>query len=180
MAVYKSKSTSGERILFQGLNAIFQKMHKNKILRQLLPKGSISKVPVQVLKHFMCGGKSLFSHYFRRNQPTRCAQCLFSKRGAIRNHYKLPLHLKFILILPLDQVFDDVAVELTMALLQFFNGNPNEEQLFACMKALARFTQISGQEVPQLIQMIGPEPNKFCGTSQRVDQLIDQINQKLR
>ncbi|XP_033213223.1 uncharacterized protein LOC117170534 isoform X2 [Belonocnema kinseyi] len=97
-----------------------EKMHKNKILRQLLPKGSISKV------------------------------------------------------------FDDVAVELTMALLQFFNGNPNEEQLFACMKALARFTQISGQEVPQLIQMIGPEPNKFRGTSQRVDQLIDQINKKLR
>lgn len=67
-----------------------------------------------------------------------------------------------------------------MALLQFFNGNPNEEQLYACMKALTRFTQISGQEVPQLIQMIGPEPNKFRGTSQRVDQLIDQVNKKLR
>ncbi|XP_051158578.1 uncharacterized protein LOC127279949 isoform X3 [Leptopilina boulardi] len=78
------------------------------------------------------------------------------------------------------EVFDDVAVELTMALLQFFNGNPNEEQLYACMKALSRFTQISGQEVPQLIQMIGPEPNKFRGASQRVDLLIDQINKKLR
>lgn len=78
------------------------------------------------------------------------------------------------------QVFDDVAVELTMALLQFFNGNPNEDLLYPCMKSLARFTQISGQEVPQLIQMIGPEPNKFRGTSQRIDELIDQINQKLR
>ncbi|XP_015608162.1 uncharacterized protein LOC107273969 isoform X2 [Cephus cinctus] len=77
-------------------------------------------------------------------------------------------------------VFDDVAVELTMALLQYFNGNPPEEQLYACMKALARFTQISGQEVPQLIQMIGPEPNKFRGTSQRLDEQIDQINKKLR
>ncbi|XP_015125387.1 uncharacterized protein LOC107047110 isoform X2 [Diachasma alloeum] len=77
-------------------------------------------------------------------------------------------------------VFDDVAVELTMALLQYFNGSPSEEQLFACMKALARFTQISGQEVPQLIQMIGPEPNKFRETSQRVDEMIDQVNKKLR
>ncbi|XP_043280781.1 uncharacterized protein [Venturia canescens] len=77
-------------------------------------------------------------------------------------------------------VFDDVAVELTMALLQYFNGSPPEEQLYACMKALARFTQISGQEVPQLVQMIGPEPNKFRGTSPRIDELIDQINKKLR
>ncbi|KAL2717793.1 uncharacterized protein V1478_013493, partial [Vespula squamosa] len=72
------------------------------------------------------------------------------------------------------EVFDDVAVELTMALLQYFNGSPAEEQLYACMKSLARFTQISGQDVPQLIQMIGPEPNKFRGTSERVDELIDQ------
>ncbi|XP_046744763.1 uncharacterized protein LOC124410437 isoform X1 [Diprion similis] len=97
-----------------------EKMNKSKNLRQLLPKGSISKV------------------------------------------------------------FDDVAVELTMALLQYFNSNPSEEQLFRCMKALARFTQISGQEVPQLIQMIGPEPSKFRGVSQRVDELVDQINKKLR
>ncbi|XP_057323165.1 uncharacterized protein LOC130666320 isoform X1 [Microplitis mediator] len=97
-----------------------EKMNKNKKLRQLLPKGSSSKV------------------------------------------------------------FDDVAVELTMALLQYFNGSPSEEHLFACMKALARFTQISGHEVPQLIQMIGPEPNKFRGTSRRVDEMIDEVNKKLR
>lgn len=67
-----------------------------------------------------------------------------------------------------------------MALLQYFNSKPNEEQLFRCMKALARFTQISGVEVPQLIQMIGPNPNEFKGVSERVDQLIAQINKKLR
>ncbi|XP_011704375.1 PREDICTED: uncharacterized protein LOC105459800 isoform X3 [Wasmannia auropunctata] len=78
------------------------------------------------------------------------------------------------------EVFDDVAVELTMALLQYFNGSPAEEQLYTCMKSLARFTQISGQEVPQLIQMIGPEPNKFRGTSQRIDEQIEQVNKKLR
>lgn len=78
------------------------------------------------------------------------------------------------------QVFDDVAVELTMALLQFFNSKPSEELLFRCMKALAKFTQISAQEVPQLIQMIGPDPKTFKGTSERVDQFIDQISAKLR
>ncbi|CAB0036836.1 unnamed protein product [Trichogramma brassicae] len=77
-------------------------------------------------------------------------------------------------------VFDDVAVELTMALLQYFNGTPQEEQLFACMKSLAKFTQVSGQDVPQLIQMIGPEPAKFRGCSPRIDDLIEQINVKLR
>lgn len=37
------------------------------------------------------------------------------------------------------QVFDDVAVELAMALLQFFNSKPSEEHLFRTMKALAKF-----------------------------------------
>ncbi|KAK7868449.1 hypothetical protein R5R35_011202 [Gryllus longicercus] len=75
-----------------------------------------------------------------------------------------------------SKVFDDVAVELTMALLQFFNSNPPEEQLYRCMKALSRFCQISKQDVPQLIQMIGPEPAKFKGASERIDRLIESIS----
>ncbi|KAJ8959753.1 hypothetical protein NQ314_006182 [Rhamnusium bicolor] len=78
------------------------------------------------------------------------------------------------------EVFDDVAVELTMALLQYFNSKPPEEQLFRCLKALAKFVQVSTQEVPQLIQMIGPDPKSFRGTSERIDALIDQISTKLR
>nr|CAH7741560.1 unnamed protein product [Callosobruchus chinensis] len=76
-------------------------------------------------------------------------------------------------------VFDDVAVELTMALLQYFNSKPQEEQLFRCMKALAKFVQVSTQEIPQLVQMIGPDPKSFKGTSERIDALIDQISTKL-
>ncbi|XP_065349319.1 uncharacterized protein LOC135945509 isoform X4 [Cloeon dipterum] len=79
-----------------------------------------------------------------------------------------------------SKVFDDVAVELTMALLQYFNSNPPEENLYRCMKALHRFCQISAQDVPQLVQMIGPEPSKFKGTSERLDLLITEINRKLR
>lgn len=40
-------------------------------------------------------------------------------------------------------VFDDVAVEISMALLQFFNSSPTEEHLFRTMKALAKFVQVS-------------------------------------
>lgn len=78
------------------------------------------------------------------------------------------------------KVFDDVAVELTMALLQFFSTSPSEEFLYRGMKALSKFVQISRQEVPQLIQMIGPDPKSFKGKSSRVDELIDQISSKMR
>lgn len=77
-------------------------------------------------------------------------------------------------------MFDDVAVELTMALLQYFNNKPEEEFLFRCMKSLTKFTQISGQEVPQLIQMIGPDPKTFRGVSDRIDEQIELICKKIR
>ncbi|XP_078044365.1 uncharacterized protein LOC144473887 isoform X1 [Augochlora pura] len=96
-----------------------EKMHKMKNLRQLLPKGSISKV------------------------------------------------------------FDDVAAELTMALCQYFNGTPEEEQLFVCMKSLARLTQVSCHYVPMIIKMVGLKPTKFRGTSERVDEQIDLVNKRL-
>ncbi|XP_046660887.1 uncharacterized protein LOC124354464 isoform X3 [Homalodisca vitripennis] len=80
----------------------------------------------------------------------------------------------------ISKVFDDVAVELSMALLQFFNNSPPEEQVFRTMKALARFCQISSQDVPQLVQMIGPPPTKFSGMSPRVDEQIALVTKKLR
>ncbi|KAK7601806.1 hypothetical protein V9T40_009247 [Parthenolecanium corni] len=79
----------------------------------------------------------------------------------------------------LSKVFDDVAVELTMAILQFFNSKPDEEKLFRSMKALAKFVQVSPQDVAQLIQMIGPQPDKFKGVSERVDNFIAAIQVKL-
>lgn len=42
----------------------------------------------------------------------------------------------------LRQVFDDVAVELAMAILQFFQSSPNEDQIFRTLKALARFLEV--------------------------------------
>lgn len=75
-------------------------------------------------------------------------------------------------------VFDDVAVELTMAILQFFQSNPNEDQIFRCCKALARFLEVS-PDVAAIIQMIGPHPKQFAGKSERVDDLINVISRKV-
>ncbi|KAL6261941.1 hypothetical protein P5V15_007024 [Pogonomyrmex californicus] len=69
-------------------------------------------------------------------------------------------------------VFDDVAVELTMALPQYFNGTSAKEQLYTCMKSLAHTSATKRR--PQLIQMIGPEPNKFRETSQRICRRADR------
>lgn len=76
-------------------------------------------------------------------------------------------------------VFDDVAAELTMALCQFFNGTPEEEQLYVCMKSLARLTQVSCHYVPMTINMVGMKPTKFRGTSERVDEQIELVNKRL-
>lgn len=77
-------------------------------------------------------------------------------------------------------MFDDIAVELAMAILQHLSTVPGEEHLYRCLKALSKFCQISGQDVPQLIQMIGPSPATFKGTSPRVDEMVDAISRKLR
>lgn len=52
--------------------------------------------------------------------------------------------MKFIIIflVAFVQVFDDVAVELTMALLQFFSVKPSEEHLYRTLKALSKFITV--------------------------------------
>merc|ERR1711892_1008803 len=77
------------------------------------------------------------------------------------------------------EVFDDVCSELAMAILQFFQGKPPEEQVFRCMKALGKFCSISPRETPQLVKMIGPDPSKFSGMSPRVDELIEPLAARL-
>ncbi|XP_068222290.1 uncharacterized protein [Palaemon carinicauda] len=75
-------------------------------------------------------------------------------------------------------VFDDVTPELPMAILQFFNSHPPEELLWRTMTALCRFCY-SSTEVPALIKMIGPEPSVFKGVSERIDNVIEEIDAKL-
>uniref|UniRef100_A0A1A9WJB7 Uncharacterized protein n=1 Tax=Glossina brevipalpis TaxID=37001 RepID=A0A1A9WJB7_9MUSC len=74
-------------------------------------------------------------------------------------------------------VFDDVAVELAMAILQFFQSGPDEEQIFRACKALVKFLEVS-PDVAAIIQMIGPHPKQFAGKSERCDDLIKAISRK--
>lgn len=98
------------------------------------------------------------------------------------------------------QVFDDVATELAMAILQFFSTEHGEEHIFRCMKGLLRFAYIAHSEVPALIKMIGPDPTqfkgklipmkdnmiltnvyfKFIGMSARIDELVEPLLDRLR
>jgi len=77
------------------------------------------------------------------------------------------------------EVFDDVCSELAMAILQFFQGSPPEEQVYRCMKALFKFCTIGSRDVPQLVKMIGPDPSKFKGMSPRVDEELAPLAAKL-
>jgi len=77
------------------------------------------------------------------------------------------------------EVFDDVCSELAMAVLQFFQGKPSEEQVFRCLKAMNKFCTIAHRDVPALVKMIGPEPSKFAGMSARVDEFVEILSAKL-
>ncbi|KAI5652193.1 PPPDE putative peptidase domain-containing protein [Phthorimaea operculella] len=68
-------------------------------------------------------------------------------------------------------VFDEVCVELGMALLQLLAWAPGEEHAWRALRALARLAQHSADvpqlvamhsaDVPQLVAMVGPDPAAF-------------------
>jgi len=77
-------------------------------------------------------------------------------------------------------VFDDVAVEISMAILQFLSekqpSSVPEPLAWRGLKALLRCCQLARGEVPNLIKMVGPNPGELKGTlSPRCDELIDSI-----
>jgi hypothetical protein len=95
----------------------FQKFHHARSLRQLLPKGCLSKV------------HSKHEHLLGQN----ALDISFARSGRILFH-DFCCSLK---------VFDDIAVEITMAILQFLNSKPSEEYLFRTLKALSKFVFVS-------------------------------------
>jgi hypothetical protein len=58
------------------------------------------------------------------------------------------------------QVFDEVCVELAMALLQLLQCAPAEEHLYRACAALARLATHS-HDVPQLVAVVGPSPSAY-------------------
>lgn len=51
-------------------------------------------------------------------------------------------------------------------------------QTFAYFSSFLHHHQVS-QDVPMIIQMIGPHPKQFAGKSERVDELIKIISRKV-
>lgn len=81
--------------------------------------------------------------------------------------------------LALKELFDDTATELATAILQYLHGDIKEETAFWCLTALLRFIYISYNDVPALVKMLGPDLKKFLKTSERVDEVLQQIFFKL-
>ena len=102
----------------QAIFCFFQKFHHAKSLRQLLPKGSLSKV--------------------------RDDEKMLSKNALnIENEDTFLKAQSSFEYIETFQVFDDIAVEITMAILQFLNSKPSEEYLFRMLKALSKFVYVS-------------------------------------
>ncbi|XP_021956170.1 uncharacterized protein LOC110852407 isoform X2 [Folsomia candida] len=77
-------------------------------------------------------------------------------------------------------IFDDVAVELAMALLQFMSEKPVEALLWRGLKSLLRCCQLARSEVPGLVKMVGPPPSNSRGASPRCDEIITSIETFLK
>lgn len=82
--------------------------------------------------------------------------------------------------LSLKELFEDTATELATAVLQFIHGDLSEDQAFLCLTSLYRFMIISVNEVPALTKMLGPDISKFKGLSERVDQLVEDVDLKVK
>jgi hypothetical protein len=74
-----------------------------------------------------------------------------------------------------SKVFDDVAVEMALALLQFLSEKPTEALAWRGLKSLLRCCQLSRAEVPPLVKMVGPSPSELKGISTRCDELVQLV-----
>jgi hypothetical protein len=78
------------------------------------------------------------------------------------------------------ELFDDIATELAMAVMQFLQSPLSEELVFQSLTSLYRFMCISYNEVPALLKMLGPDVDAFKGLSPRVDTVVEEIQVKMR
>lgn len=87
--------------------------------------------------------------------------------------------MNLIFNLSLKNVFDDVASELSTAILQYLQTDLSTEHLRLCLIALSRFMDINTQDIAALTKMLGPDLSKFIGKSKEIDELISKIESKL-
>ena len=80
------------------------------------------------------------------------------------------------------KVYNDVAVELCMAILKFIKKtkNPNEEILYRCVKSLLKFSLILKADLLSCIAMVQTDlDEQVPGKSARIDSLWSQLRQQL-
>ncbi|XP_017493006.1 PREDICTED: uncharacterized protein LOC108381110 [Rhagoletis zephyria] len=81
--------------------------------------------------------------------------------------------------LSLKEVFEDVAIELSTAVLQYLHSDVPEDQALLCLTVISRFIAISATDVPALIKMLGPDLGKYKGKNGNIDKLIEEIETKV-
>lgn len=87
--------------------------------------------------------------------------------------------MNLIFNLALKSVFDDVASELSTAILQYLHTDISLEHLRLCLISLTRFMDINTQDIAALTKMLGPDLSKFNGKSKEIDEMVGKIQAKL-
>lgn len=87
--------------------------------------------------------------------------------------------MNLIFNLALKSVFDDVASELSTAVLQYLHTDLSLEHARICLIALSRFLEINTADIGALTKMLGPDLTKFKGKAKDMDEMVDTIQSKL-
>lgn len=87
--------------------------------------------------------------------------------------------MNLIFNLALKNVFDDVASELSTAILQYLHTDLSLEHTRLCLISLSRFMDINTSDIAALTKMLGPDLGKFKGKSKEIDELVSKIQAKL-
>lgn len=87
--------------------------------------------------------------------------------------------MNLIFNLALKNVFDDVASELSTAILQYLHTDLSLEHTRLCLIALTRFLDINTSDIAALTKMLGPDLSKFNGKAKDIDEMVSKIQAKL-
>lgn len=87
--------------------------------------------------------------------------------------------MNLIFNLALKNVFDDVASELSTAILQYLHTDLSLEHTRLCLIALIRFMDINTSDIAALTKMLGPDLSKFTGKSKEIDEMVSKLQAKL-
>ena len=101
---------------------------------------------------------------------------------AILNEKLLTLQevgMNLIFNLSLKNVFDDVASELSTAILQYLHTDLSLDHTRLCLIALTRFMDINTSDIAALTKMLGPDLSKFNGKAKDIDEMVVKIQEKL-